>query len=135
MAIETDDCDIRDTKFWMEHGGNGDYYICLMGTQRVLQVGRTASFEPHVERLDVRFAMSGGNTNRYPRVRSAIVELYRALDEAGLNSQPGEDQFKEDRFVWQVKKDNVWEDTTKEEADQAYGIGQEVRHFYKRVKK
>ncbi len=79
MALLTDDCDMRDTKFWMEHGGNGDYYISLMEN--------TEGFK----RLDIRFAMSGGNTNKHLRVRNAIVELYRAMEEAGLNKHPKND--------------------------------------------
>lgn len=77
MAILTDDCDIRDTKFWMEWGGNSDPYICLLETKRGTPI-----------RLDVRFAMSGGNTNRHPEVRNAIIALYRAMEAAGLNNHP-----------------------------------------------
>lgn len=29
MAILTDDCDIRNVYFQMQHGGNGDFYIVL----------------------------------------------------------------------------------------------------------
>jgi len=81
MAILTDDCDIRDTKFWMEVGGNGDYYINTMETKR-----------DGICRHNVRFAMSGGNTNRHFRIRQAIVELYRAMEEAELNNHPHDDK-------------------------------------------
>lgn len=81
MALLTDDCDIRDTKFWMEWGGNGDPYISLMETKNEQPI-----------RLNFRFAMSGGNTKKHDRVRSAIIELYRAMDEAGLNTHP-KDEF------------------------------------------
>jgi len=73
MALETDDCDLRDTKFWMDLGGNGDYYINLME-------------DGH--RLNFRFSMSGGNGSRNLRVRNAIAELYRAMEEAGFNELP-----------------------------------------------
>lgn len=96
MSILTDDCDIRDTKFWMEHGGNGDYYISLLGTQKIVILDaedpNKRSFTTQPIRLDVRFAMSGGNTNRHPEVRSAIVALYRALEAAGLNNHPNNEK-------------------------------------------
>lgn len=81
MALLTDDCDIRDTKFWMEWGGNGDPYICLMETSKGNPV-----------RLDIRFAMSGGNTHKNERVRAAIIELYKVMEEAGLNKHPKDDK-------------------------------------------
>lgn len=82
MAILTDDCDIRDTKFWMEWGGNGDPYINLLETKR------KGSIVDMSVRLSFRFAMSGGNTNRHPEVRNAIIALYRAMEAAGLNNHP-----------------------------------------------
>lgn len=89
MAILTDDCDLRDTKFWMEFGGNGDPYINLMQTHKV--IGNDGLFVKRLIRTDIRFAMSGGNTNKYPRVRAAIIELYRAMEESGLNKHPKEE--------------------------------------------
>lgn len=88
MALLTDDCDIRDTKFWMEWGGNGDPYICLLETKNKR---RGAMVPDMTVRLDFRFAMSGGNTKKHERVRAAIIELYRAMDEAGLNKHPKDD--------------------------------------------
>lgn len=78
MAILTDDCDITDCNFWMEWGGNGDPYIILMES------------EPKFLKISCRFAMSGGNTHKHPRVRRAIIELYIAMEDAGLNKHPKE---------------------------------------------
>lgn len=80
MAIETDDCDIRDTKFWMDLGGNGDYYLNLMETTK-----------NGIVRLNTRVSMSGGNTTKSLRVRLAIAELYKAMQEAGFNNHPKDD--------------------------------------------
>lgn len=76
MALLTDDCDIRKTNMLMYTGGNGDYYLALL------------ELEPTFKRLDIRFAMSGGNTYHHDRVRRAVIELYRAMEEAGLNKHP-----------------------------------------------
>lgn len=86
MALLTDDCDLRDTTFWMEHGGNGDFYINLMQFNDYMMGEK-------FQKLNFRFAMSGGNTQRHDRVRSAIIELYRALEEAGLNNHPEDDNL------------------------------------------
>jgi hypothetical protein len=80
MALLTDDCDITDCHFWMEWGGNGDPYIILMENT------------PKFKKLSFRFAMSGGNTNRHERVRKAVIELYRAMEEAKLNNHPKDDK-------------------------------------------
>jgi hypothetical protein len=81
VALLTDDCDITDCHFWMEWGGNGDPYIILMET------------EPKFKKMAFRFAMSGGNTCRLPRVLAAVIELYRAMEEAGLNKHPKDDKI------------------------------------------
>jgi hypothetical protein len=80
MAILTDDCDISTTHFWMEYGGNGDYYINLMQAQDGLL---------RFSRLSTRFAMSGGTAPT--EVKLAIANLYRAMETAGLNSHPKDD--------------------------------------------
>lgn len=78
MAILTDDCDLNDTTMYMLHGGNGDYYLCLKQTET--ENGKD------FQNLGIRFAMSGGCISKYPKVAKAIWELYRAMDEAGLNN-------------------------------------------------
>lgn len=89
MAIKTDDCDIRDVRMQTAMGGNGDYYIslyeypcedCSMGSD-VFKV------------IHYRMAMSGGFTHRYPEVREAFVALYRAMEKAGLNQHPKDDEL------------------------------------------
>jgi hypothetical protein len=78
MAIKTDDEDIRNVDFWMEHGGNGDYYINLMEFDKTtLGVSR---------RIDFRVAMSGGNATH--EIKMAIAALWRALEKSGKNSHP-----------------------------------------------
>lgn len=71
MSIKTDDEDIRDTSFWMELGGNGDYYINLMENGK---------------RMNFRCAMSGGNCPT--EVKFAIAKLYQAMEMHGLNLHP-----------------------------------------------
>lgn len=83
MALLTDDCDLRDVSMRMETGGNGDYYLSLI---QFHERGMIC-----FKRMDIRFAMSGGNTHYHERVRKAIVELYRAMEEAGLNKHPKEE--------------------------------------------
>lgn len=78
MAILTDDCDINDAHMYMLVGGNGDYYICTKQTKD--KYGRDG-----LKQIGLRFAMSGGCISRHPRVAKAVVELYRAMEEAGLN--------------------------------------------------
>ena len=80
MAILTDDRDIRDTSMFMQHGGNGDYYITL------IQFNERG--KPEFKRLDMRFAMSGGCITDYPEVAKCIWQLYRAMEAAGLNKHP-----------------------------------------------
>lgn len=78
MAILTDDCDINDAHMFMLHGGNGDYYI-------MLKQNKDATFGDKFKQIGIRFAMSGGCISKYPAVAKAIWELYRAMEEAGLN--------------------------------------------------
>lgn len=80
MAIKTDDEDVRDVHFWMEHGGNGDFYINL------LQFNKHGSTDFKPVRIDCRIAMSGGNAPH--EVKMAVAALYRTMQAAGLNDYP-----------------------------------------------
>lgn len=79
MGILTDDCDMNDASMYMMHGGNGDYYI-------VCQQTKDKYMGDKFKKVGVRFAMSGGCISKYPKVAKAIWELYRAMEEAGLNN-------------------------------------------------
>jgi hypothetical protein len=82
MALKTDDCDIRDVRFYMDHGGNGDYYINLL------------EYDEHgkyLKGINYRMAMSGGFTSSHTEVRLAFAALYRAMEAAGLNNHPHSD--------------------------------------------
>lgn len=68
MELITDDMDIRDTTLDVQYGGNGDYYVILKET-----------VNGDVIKLETRIAMSGGVAST--RVKLAIAELYRALNE------------------------------------------------------
>jgi hypothetical protein len=78
MALKTDDCDIRDVRMFMEAGGNGDFYINLLQYDDV-----------GLKRINYRMAMSGGYAPH--EVRMAFVALYRAMESAGLNTHPKDD--------------------------------------------
>jgi hypothetical protein len=83
MAILTDDCDINDCSMFMQVGGNGDYYLHLMQY-------KDHHLESEFKHLCIRFAMSGGCISKHPKVARAIWELYRAMEEDGLNLHPKE---------------------------------------------
>ena len=89
MAIKTDDCDIRDVRFYMTLGGNGDYYITLIEYPKPESSQGSDQFKT----IDYRMAMSGGNTSNHYEVRRAFVELYRAMERAGLNNHPKDDEL------------------------------------------
>lgn len=82
MAILTDDCDLSDVYLRTIVGGNGDYYIQLFEYE-----GKNCK-EFHT--INYRMAMSGGFTRKYPEVQKAVVELFRAMENAGLNDHPKE---------------------------------------------
>lgn len=82
MALKTDDCDIRDVRMFMEHGGNGDYYMNLIEYPK----GYPNNQKGIVQRLNMRMAMSGGNAPH--EVKMAFVALYRAMEAAKLNEHP-----------------------------------------------
>lgn len=84
MAILTDDCDIREVYLQTMAGGNGDYYINLYEYPNEKTSGVCDKF--HM--INYRMAMSGGATHRHPEVREALVALYRAMEQAGLNEFP-----------------------------------------------
>ena len=87
MALKTDDCDIRDVHFYMDSGGNGDFYINLVEYPKPDSV--MGSDELCV--INYRMAMSGGFASKFPEVKAAFVQLYRAMESAGLNNHPIDD--------------------------------------------
>lgn len=84
MAIKTDDCDIREVYMQTMSGGNGDFYITLYEYPN--EKCQNGSDKFHM--INYRMAMSGGFTSHYPEVREAFVALYRAMEKAGLNKHP-----------------------------------------------
>jgi hypothetical protein len=78
MALLTDDCDIKVNYLRTFTGGNGDYYISIIRND-----------ENGLMHEDcVRVAMSGGFAKTW--VKLAVVELFRAMEEQGLNDYPDE---------------------------------------------
>jgi hypothetical protein len=77
MALQTDDCDIRDVQFYMESGGNGDYYLNL------IEFDRNGKY---LKSIPQRISMSGGNAPH--EVKMKVAELFRAMEAAGLNEHP-----------------------------------------------
>lgn len=88
MAIQTDDCDIRDVRFYMTMGGNGDYYVTLIE----YPMPESSQGNDTFKIIDYRMSMSGGNTHNHYEVRKAFVDLYRAMEKDGLNNHPKEDE-------------------------------------------
>lgn len=76
MALLTDDMDIRTVYLRMDFGCNGDYYL------QTIKEGDKGTRELH----SVRISTSGGNAPT--SVKIAVAELYRALEEHGLNEFP-----------------------------------------------
>lgn len=72
MALLTDDCDLNETYMRTMLGGNGDYYIELRDKKDGL-----------FESKCIRISTSGGNAPI--NVKIAVANLYRAMEEAGLN--------------------------------------------------
>lgn len=85
MSLKTDDQDIRDVRMFIETGGNGDYYINLMEMKKVCFDG---SGKPSKEnaRISMRIATSGGNAPH--EVMMAVANLYKAMQQHGLNEHP-----------------------------------------------
>jgi hypothetical protein len=73
MALLTDDCDIYDIHLMTILGGNGDYYISIIdkkdNTNKTIRISTSGGFAPS-------------------RVKIAVAELYRAMEDAGLNEHP-----------------------------------------------
>lgn len=90
MAIKTDDCDLRDVYMQTIVGGNGDYYITLYEYPKPDAAMGSDKFKM----VNYRMAMSGGFTSHYPEVREAFVALFRAMEKAGLNEHPKDDELK-----------------------------------------
>lgn len=76
MALLTDDCDIKINYLRMLAGNNGDYYVNIITNDK--------DGDMHEE--SVRVAMSGGTANT--RVKLAVAELFRAMEEQKLNDFP-----------------------------------------------
>lgn len=78
----TDDCDISSNGFLIEYGGNGDYYlgIGVFNQQR--------EYEYHW----VKMCGAGGGGIANIRVKLAVAELYRALNEQGINHRHNNQQ-------------------------------------------
>lgn len=84
MALKTDDCDIREVYMQTMAGGNGDYYITLYEYPNE----KCSNGSDEFKMLNYRMAMSGGFAKDYPEVKQAFVELFRAMEKAGLNEHP-----------------------------------------------
>ena len=84
MSLRTDDCDIRDVQMNMDSGGNGDYYLTLTEYPNPKLTNGAAEFK----QINFRMSMSGGFAKNFPDVRDAFVQLFRAMQEAGLNEYP-----------------------------------------------
>jgi hypothetical protein len=80
MALQTDDCDIRDVRFFMSAGDNGDFYASMIEYPK--------SKDKDLKVIHYRMSMSGGNAHRHPEVQRAFVNLYREMEKAGLNKHP-----------------------------------------------
>lgn len=75
MAILTDDCDMNETYLRTMLGGNGDYYIQLIERKDGIN---TVSY--------TRVSTSGGNAPS--KVKIAVANLFRVMEEEGLNEFP-----------------------------------------------
>jgi hypothetical protein len=84
MALQTDDCDIRDVHFYMQQGGNGDFYLSMLE----YPMPSSSQGSKEFKMINYRMAMSGGNTHNHIEIRRAFVALYRAMEAAGLNKHP-----------------------------------------------
>jgi hypothetical protein len=88
MAIFTDDSD--NVHFWMESGGNGDYYINLLEDSKKFTKGEVVIENVRIK-ITTRIATNGGNARKHTKVILAIANLYRAMEEAGLNKHPADE--------------------------------------------
>lgn len=83
MALKSDDSDIRKAWLRTQLGGNGDFYIEVIQENR-LGIKQSCS---------TRISTSGGNAPR--PVKEATAKLYSAMEEAGLNEHPYDDEIKD----------------------------------------
>ncbi len=89
MAILTDDQNAGEVHFWMESGGNGDFYINLLEDVKKIGKGSVEIKDVRV-RTTTRISTSGGNAHKHPNVILAVANLYREMEKAGLNKHPAE---------------------------------------------
>lgn len=76
MALLTDDMDICTAHFYMDLGGNGDFYLNTVKTD-----------DAGVKTVhSVRVSTSGGQAPS--DVKIAVAELYRAMEKHKLNEYP-----------------------------------------------
>lgn len=85
MSLLTDDQDIRHVRMNVELGGNGDYYVTLYEFGKTM-FNREGELENQNTYIGIRVSTSGGNAPT--EVKLAVVNLYRALEAAGLNKNP-----------------------------------------------
>ncbi len=90
MAILTDDENTSKVHFWMESMGNGDYYLNLLEDAKKIGKGDLVLKDVRI-RTTTRISTNGGNLRKHPDVLLAIANLYRAMEEAGLNKHPAEE--------------------------------------------
>ena len=81
MALPSDDSDINKAFLIVVDGYNGDYYPTIIYEDMKGVIQRTA----------VRVAFSGGIAPI--EVKKAIVDLYRALEQHGLNDAPTREEL------------------------------------------
>lgn len=91
MSLKSDDCDVRDVDMTTCCGGNGDYYILL--TEYISE--NCSSFHS----IGFRMAMSGGFTRKYPEVRETFIAFHRAMEAAGLNEYPKQEELNPTKLV------------------------------------
>lgn len=86
MALKTDDCDIRDSRMFVQLGGNGDYYINLIE----FPLEGSISKGQETKWVSTRISTSGGRAPT--EVKIAVAELFRAMEKHGLNNHPSDDK-------------------------------------------
>ncbi len=81
MAIKSDDSDLEKTWLRTMFGGNGDLYVVVIHEDKKGLKHSKA----------VRVSTSGGYSKEHTRVKNAIAELIRAMENANLNEFPDGD--------------------------------------------
>ena len=87
MAIVTDDPDIRMAWMYTETGGNGDYYLTIIEMKD--QYNKEGKLEKQPITATMRLATSGSKTPI--EVRELITQLYRTMEQLGLNKYPDDE--------------------------------------------